>query len=308
VRPDDRPTSFHGDPLLTDHLLVIGTDGWIPGNRLNHVFAFALEDGSIHWKTPLEGGVVSDIVRAGNRILAITRTDSLLCLELGTGRRRWSFAADENAPEESFLYRSPAVVGDRVFVGDMEGRVHALSVDSGRLLWTRSLNATISTGILPIGPDLVLADAQGIAHRISQATGEVRDTIHVGGVFEGPPVAAPESSVVLAGDREIACLDLATARVRWTRSLPLSSSRPYLRFGEVLAATTRGELLAFRVSDGLPRWAREVAGTIRGIGHDDQTLFLGTQEGTVSAFRRGKPAPGLGGRPPASPATNDRRP
>lgn len=290
VRPEGRPTSFHGDAVVSESLIVIGTDGWTSENRLNHICAFDLTSGAVRWKAPVTDGIVSDIVRAGNRIVATTRTDSLLCLDLESGRRLWSFAADGRALEEGPLFRSPAVADGRVFVGDMEGRVHALDIDSGRLFWSRPISSAISTGILAIGDELVVADTRGVAHLLDQATGEVRDTIDVGDDLYGPPVSAPDSSVTFVGNQAISCLDLASARIRWTRDLSVSSTRPYLWRGDILVSTTKGELVALRLSDGQPRWSRTFTGMIRAIGHDDRTLFLGTQEGMLYAYERGDSA------------------
>ena len=287
VKPNARPTSFHGDALVAESLIVIGTDGGTQENRRNHIWAFTLDSGAIRWKCALDDGVVSDIVRAGSRVLAITRADSLLCLDLASGRRLWSLAVGANASETQFVYRSPAVARGRVFVGDTEGRVHAVAVDSGHLLWTRSLDSAISTGILAIGDELVLADEHGGAHRIDQATGAVRASIQVRGTFNGPPIAVGDSLVMFAGERAITCLDLTTARVRWTRGLDLSSARPYVWRGSVLAATVKGELFAFRTGDGMPLWSHPFVGVIRGIGQDDRTLYLGTQEGMIHAYSRG---------------------
>ncbi len=266
---------------------MIGTDGWVPDNRLNHIWAFDLVSGAVRWKVPLTGGVVSDIVRAGNRVVAITRADSLLCLDLASGRRLWSFAADDSASEDGMLFRSPAVADGRVFVGDMEGRIHALDIDSGRLLWTRRVSSAINTGILAIGNQLLVADMRGIAYRLDRTTGAVRDTMHVGGVLYGPPVAAGDSLVIFTGVQALSCLDLGTARLRWARSFSVSSSRPYLWHGDALAATTKDELLALRLSDGLPRWTRTFTGMVRGIGRDDRTLYVGTQQGMIYAYIRG---------------------
>lgn len=285
VRPAGRPTSFHGDPLVADSLLVIGTDGRTPESDLNHVWAFAL-DGTVRWKTEVRAGIVSDVVQARDRIFVTTRSDSLLCLDLVTGGRLWAFAADEHASEEGFLYRSPAVAGDRVFVGDMEGRVHALSVESGRVLWTRSLGSTISTGILAIGDELVVGDDSGAVHRLERATGSPRRSIRVGSVFQGQPLALGDSLVVLLGRDALACVDLRGSRVRWKRHMSFSSSRPYLRQGSVIAATAEGDLVAFRARDGLPLWTRAFEGLVRGIGQDDRALYVGTEEGWVSAYPR----------------------
>lgn len=288
VKPNGRPTSFHGDALVTDSLIVIGTDGGTHENRTSHIWAFAL-DGTVRWTCVVEHGVVSDIVRAGNRVLAITRADSLLCLDLASGRRLWSFAGGEERAEFQFLFRSPAVAGGRAYFGDTDGEVHALDLDSGRLLWSRSPGAAISTSILAIGDELVVADVDGRAHRLDQANGMVRGTIPLDDSFSGAPALVGDSLVVFTGQGGIVCVDLGAARVRWSRAMArLSSSRPYLWRGSVLVATANGELIAFRTTDGLPLWSRTFAGAIRGIGQDDRTLYLGTQEGTIYAYVRGK--------------------
>src|SRR5206468_2960755 len=102
VRPDARPTSFHGDALVADSLILIGTDAGTAENRHDHVWAFVLDGGAIRWKCPLEDGIVSDVVSAGSRVFAITRADSLLCLDMATGRRLWSFA-DSMASQSQFI-------------------------------------------------------------------------------------------------------------------------------------------------------------------------------------------------------------
>lgn len=287
VKPNGRETSFHGDALVTESMLVIGTDGGNQQDHASHIFAFALDSGAVRWSCAVEDGIVSDIVRAGGRVLAITRADSLLCLDLASGRRLWSYAGGGERSDYEFIYRSPAVAGARVFFGDGNGRVHALDLNSGRSVWTRVLGAGISTGILAIGDELVLADEQGVIHRLDQTSGAVRADIAVGDTFKGPPIMVADSLLVLAGDRAIACLDLVAARVRWTHTLSLSSSRPYLWRGAVVAATVKGELFAFRARDGMPLWSRAFVGKIRGIGQDDRTLYLGTQEGMIYAYEQG---------------------
>lgn len=287
VKPNGRATSFHGDALVTDSVIVIGTDGGNQPDHGSHIWAFALDSGAVRWVCPVEDGIVSDIVRAGDRLLAITRPDSLLCLDLASGRRQWSFAGTGDDSDSKFIFRSPAVAGGQTFFGDGAGRVHALDLDSGRLLWTRAIGTTISTGILVIGDELVLADEHGRVYRLDQATGAIRANIRAGATFIGPPIAVGPSLVVFAGEQSIVCLDLATARTCWTHTLArLSSSRPYVWRGSVLAATTKGELFAFRASDGMPLWSRSFVGMVRGIGQDDHTLYLGTQEGMIYAYPR----------------------
>jgi outer membrane protein assembly factor BamB len=291
VTSGGRPTSFHGDPLVTRDLLVIGTDRGTQENPSSDILAFDLETGAVRWETVVDRGIVSDIVRAGNRVLAITRSDSLLCLDLASGRRLWSYAAEGGETEA--VFRSPAVVGSRAFFSGSRGKVHAVDVDTGRSVWTRSLGAAVTTGIVAIGKELVMADEHGTVHRLDQASGAVRPGIIVGDSFSGAPMALGDSLVLLGAKRSVVCVEPGGGRVRWTRTLPnsLSSSRPYLWRGTILAGTVKGALYAFRPADGMPLWTHAFNGVIRGIGQDEGALYIGMQEGMVYAFNR--PGPGI---------------
>lgn len=294
VRPEGRNTSFHGDPVVIDSMIVTSTDGGAADSAAGEVYAFGLATGRVLWKHTTTDGIVSDVCRAGDRLLVITRGDSLLCLEAAGGRRVWSFHGVE--PLYPMAYRSPAVAGERVFFGGSNGTVHAINLGTGRELWKQDVRGRISTGILALGDALYLGVGEGDVYRLRQDTGAVEARLSLGASTEGPPTPAGDSLILLAGDRSLTCVDRSLAAVRWRRDLPgrLSSSRPYLRRDELLAGTVEGELMAFRVSDGLPRWSHTLSGVIRGIGTSDRVLYVGTQGGMVYAYAR--PTLPVGGR------------
>jgi outer membrane protein assembly factor BamB len=87
IRKDGEQSQFHGDPLVTDDLVVIGTDGTI-----GHVYAFERATGAVQWKYKVEvTGVASDIVRLENQIYFVTIVNDLVCLDLQSGKQKWSF-------------------------------------------------------------------------------------------------------------------------------------------------------------------------------------------------------------------------
>jgi len=59
---------------------------------------------------------------------------------------------------------------------------------------------------------------------------------------------------------------------------------PGEKFEGVVAGNCRGEVAAFRGSDGEPRWKLNVKDCVRSIGNSGNSLFVGVQEGTVYAF------------------------
>jgi outer membrane protein assembly factor BamB len=83
IGKDGEQRQFHGDPLVTDKLLVIGTDG-----KSGHVYAFEPATGTVRWKYLVsDRGVASDIVRFGQNVYFVTLGNELVCLGLETGER-----------------------------------------------------------------------------------------------------------------------------------------------------------------------------------------------------------------------------
>ncbi len=87
ITKDGDQRQFHGDPLITDELVVVGTDG-----NIGHVYAFERYTGIVRWKYRVtERGVASDIVRLGDSVYAVTLGNELLSLDIKSGKARWTF-------------------------------------------------------------------------------------------------------------------------------------------------------------------------------------------------------------------------
>lgn len=280
IRKDGEQTQFHGDPLITDERLVIGTDG-----QIGHVYAFERSTGAVRWKYRVdERGVASDIVRLGNNLYAVTLADQLLCLDLETGKVKWTFRSGFPG-QNNYLTSSPAVSGDHVYFGGLDGNVYALDAQSGKLIWKQELGARVTTSVAIHGQDLYLGTAKRRLYRLDAGSGDVlRET-----ATEAQPrshiIIAGDSLLVFLGDEVLASLDLSLKKVRWVQraSKEWSSARPYLWRGSVLAADRR-ILVAFRSTDGARRWTYRFPETVRGIGTQDEVLYVGTLTGPVFAF------------------------
>lgn len=283
VRPGEQPTSFHGDAVVFDSTFVIGTDGGSTDSTWGEVLAFDLASGRPFWKYSTPDGIISDVIRDGERLYVITRADSLLCLDARSGRLLWSLRGGGGFHGGDF--RAPAVAHGRVFFGDTDGAVHALDAESGRSLWKRDMRERVTTSVLALGDGLVVGVASGELHRLRQDTGETEAQLAVGQSIRGTPAMVGDSLIVLAAERSLTCVDRSLTRVVWRRDIPdeISSSRPYLWRGLVLAGSTKGELLALRASDGFPRWSHTLKGVIRGIGTSDRVFYVGTLKGNVYA-------------------------
>jgi outer membrane protein assembly factor BamB len=117
IRKDGEQSQFHGDPLVTDELVIIGTDG-----KMGHVYAFERSTGAVRWKYRVENwGVVSDVLRLQNKVYAVTLRDEVVCLNLEDGKLNWTFHSGYSDQATNFHWTStPAVSDDRIYFGGLD--------------------------------------------------------------------------------------------------------------------------------------------------------------------------------------------
>jgi outer membrane protein assembly factor BamB len=294
IHKDGDQTSFHGNPLVTDDSIIIGTDGQGAG----HVYAFERATGKVRWKyavargIPGNFGATTDILRSGANAYVLTIGDELICLDIKTGQQVWSFQS--SFARDKFAWsRRPAVAAGRVFFGGVDGVLYALDAKSGKELWKRDFGSRISVHLTSFGDALYLGTASGHFYRVSQKTGAVVTDFTLGITPVGVPVIAGDALLVFlnskggdGGAEALACLDLSLTKIRWSQkdSSGWSMTRPYLWRGDVLAGNEAGEVLAFRINDGSRQWAHRFKGTIRSIGGSGDTLYVGTLNGTIYAY------------------------
>lgn len=90
-------------------------------------------DGSIKWKKPVPGGIVSAVAYKDG-LAVFTATDGKIrCVDVAKNSEKWSY--DAKAP----FFAGVAIAGDTVYGADLKGMVHAVSLANGKSLWTLDL-------------------------------------------------------------------------------------------------------------------------------------------------------------------------
>jgi outer membrane protein assembly factor BamB len=277
------PFEFHGDPLVTESLVLAGSDIRSAG-AVTYLYAFERETGALRWKTAVEPGATTDIPGFDRLLFAVTLGDELLALDSETGEPVWSFRS--GATNENFwLNSSPAVLGGRVFLGGLNGTVYALDVHSGRLLWKRELGSRISAGLVAVEGGVYAGTSDGRIHLVNAETGDVMAHIETEGAPTGRFALKGRCLLAFLGERALACYAWSLERPLWVRAgpKPWTSSRPYVWNELALAGNEGGEVFAFRLDDGELVWSETFGGTIRGIGTSREGLYVGTLKGEVHA-------------------------
>ncbi len=114
-------------PSAGEGLVVVGTNS-------GTVIALESADGKERWRAKLSGEVLAAPLVAGGRVIVRTVDGRLRALEAADGKEAWM--VEDTVPRLTLRGTSPPVrAGDVVFCGFDTGRVMAVSIPTGDILW-----------------------------------------------------------------------------------------------------------------------------------------------------------------------------
>jgi len=286
VGPETGQYFFHGDPLVAGDTIVVGADAATGGN----IHAFDRTTGRELWRHAAGRGVTGPIAGLNGRIYAAQSSEGLLVsLALDSGQLRWS--APINLP--SYEGGGAAVIGERVFAGDVSGSLHAIDAATGKDVWVVRLGAPVSTSVSVADGDLYVGTANGTVVRVATDRGGVAGSLKVHDTWRpaSVPVVAGDSLFVLLADpsadyRALVSIDRALTRVQWqvTADPKWLTSRVFLSGELIVLGTPAGEVTAYCSKSGAKVWSRSINGRVRSIGGADAVLLIGTQTGDLYGF------------------------
>lgn len=289
IRRDGKQVSFHGDPLVTDDLILVGTDHNCVPDGIGHVYAFERDSGKVRWKYRAVS-VPTDIVQIGSNVLFGSFQDQWSSVDLRSGKLNWNFSTGATNPDCN-MPKAPVTDGNRLFIAGLDGVVYSLDALSGGVTWKRKLPASPSTGLALKDKTIYVGTNDERIYRLNADTGVVISELALEAKPVGRLAFANDSLFMFLENRTervgfIISVDSRLAGVRWKqRSSPdWASERPHLWKEFVVAGNCRGELAGFRISDGAPQWNLSLKGCIRSIGSSGNMLFAGVQEGTIYAY------------------------
>lgn len=289
ITKDGKQISFHGNPLITGELILIGTDRSCDPEGVGHVYAFDRKTGAVKWKYK-STSVPTDIIQVGSNIFFGSFQDSWAAAKLETGKPVWSFSTGTSNPECHFA-KSPVADENRIYITGIDGVIYALEAASGTAVWKRRLTAAPSTSLAIKDGSLFVGTSDNRVYRLNSQTGETEAQIAVDAQPAGRPTLTADSLILFLENQteragHIVALTLDLAKVRWTKKFnpEWASDRPHVARGLIIAGNCHGELAAFQVSDGAAKWKVNLKGCIRSVGDSGDTLFVGVQEGTVYAL------------------------
>lgn len=241
--------------------LRLGLGASVADNRVyaaghkGDVRAFDLNTGHVVWRTkvkaPLSGGTAasSDLVLIG------TSDGQLFALDAATGKSRWNVRLNGEV-------LAPAAIGAKmIVVRTVDGKLRALSPADGHELWTQqqqvprlSLRGTATPVIVG---DLVLC-----------------------GFDNGKVVAVNSADGSLQWEASVAP---PHGRTELERLVDIDSAVGVAGH-DVYAVSFQGKVAMLALDTGQVWWSHD-ASSYRGLGRDDETLYLADADGEIVALK-----------------------
>lgn len=290
VRQDGNQSSFHGAILVERDRVMFGTDRGCDPEGIGHVYAAGVPSGDIAWTYRSPVGVSSNLLRTRSGVCFGTTHGEWGCLDPGKGSVRWKVAVDGRKGCELPMWGDTD--GETLFVVAPEGAVLGLRATDGKLLWKRQLGAQATTSPIVSHGLLHVGAGDGRVYSLATKSGRVIRSVSVPGRPVGRPAATRDALLFFVEKDEqagglLVALDPARTQVKWSREheRTFASEQPHLWRDVVVTGDCRGNVRAFSVVDGTPRWETNVEGCLRSFGSAGDLLFAGAEEGMVYAIR-----------------------
>jgi outer membrane protein assembly factor BamB len=256
----------------------------------------------------------SDRFRGGSQRLRLFPVVGLLCVCIGLpgmvaaddAQESWPIdrgnpnatgAVPQTLPDEiSELWRYEAeemidttavIAGGKVFVGDVDGTLHAVSLETGKLIWKHKTDLGFLAAPTANTEMVVIGDLDGIVYAFEAATGKPLWQYQAGAEIGAAATIVDSTVLVSSQDGNLYALDAKAGTLLWKYETgDQIRCRPTVTDGRTFLGGCDASLHSILTIDGKP--AAEPLPLDGPTGSTPAILgdraFLPTQTGTVLAF------------------------
>lgn len=241
--PEEFAPGFKAAPLVTADRIYVGDEDGI-------LHAIERDSGKLLWKYETAAEIAGGVALYEDQLLLASYDASLYCLDV-SGKQKWQFETNDrincspglaghftfvsgcdaelrvidlktaketqNVPMDSHLIASPAIVGDRLYVGTHAGTVSAVNWKSGQIEWTyRGRRAMPFHASAVATDDLVLVGSQDKnMHAIDRHSGEAKWTFATKGRIDCSAAAVDQRIFFGSADGNIYGLKTSDGKLTW---------------------------------------------------------------------------------------------
>ncbi len=273
-------------------------DGYLLlGTRKGELLALSSNDGSILWRSELSSEVMAAPQISQGVIVARTNDGKMFGLNAQSGERLWVY--ETTVPSLSLRgVGAPLIVGDKVFAGFSNGKVAALTVSNGKLLWEKVVALAKGRSELErlVDVDAELAYGDGILYAVAFQGRLIALDVVTGRIIWAREFSSHRGIVlderqlfISDDDGQVMALDRGTGATLWRQDklMRRDISSPVIHDGKIVVGDFAGYLHWLSTEDGrfvMRRRVDDVALTVRPLVIHG-ILYSVSHLGTITALR-----------------------
>lgn len=214
----------------------------LAGSTDGHLYALDAAKGGVRWKFPTEGPVQSTPAVHDGVVYVAGCDDSLRGVSLANGKEVFRISAGNTGA-------SPAVEGNRVYLGTFNNEVLAFDPRASKIIWRYEhpdrkfpyySSAALTDGKVIVG------GRDRMVHAIDAATGKSVWTFATRARVDSSPAVAGGRVYIGSGDGRLYVLDVATGRKDWEFDTGGAvTASPAIAAGRIVVGSTGGTLYCF---------------------------------------------------------------
>ena len=295
---DERGNSFGGG-------LAVWNDRLYASTGYAQVLALDPADGKVIWRSNVGAPVRSGPTVSDGRVFVVTVENELTVLAADDGRRLWTHTG---IPETASLLgsASPAVEGEVVVAAYSSGEIYALTVETGRPVWSdnlasaRNVNAVSTLADVRGWPVIDRGRVYAASHGGWTAAIDLRSGDRAWEQDFGSAHnlwVAGDYVYALSNDNTLVCLTRNEGKVRWLRQLPSFEDQkkkkdpiywtgPVLGGDRLIVLASDGTAVSVSPYTGEPLGQQELsAGGYFAPVIADNSLYVLTDDAKLTAYR-----------------------
>lgn len=267
------------------------------GTHEGELLALAVDDGSPQWRSELSSEVVSAPQVAHGVVVVRTNDGKVYGLSAEDGKRLWVY--ETMVPSLSLRgVGAMLIVDEQIYVGFANGKVAALSVGTGKLLWEKVVSIAQGRSELErlIDVDAEFAYHDGVLYAVAFQGRLVALDADSGAIIWARDFSSHSGIVIDArqlfiGDDEgqVWALDLRTGATLWrqTKLMRRKISAPVIHDGYVVLADYEGYLHWLAPEDGsfAIRHRVDDVAVVQPPLVVDGILYAVSHQGTITVLR-----------------------
>lgn len=247
---------------LVGNIAVVGT-------RSGQVVAIDLKNKSILWQKALPSSSLAPALVGDNKAIISANDGVIYALDLQTGEQVWQFSTQTPNVSVRGAAKPLRLDSDVALFGMADGRIHAISVATGRPFWTR---------------------------RIGQAVGGSQ--VHRMSDVDGQPLVVGTHLYVASYSGQLAGFDMTTGQTMFVS--PLASTKSLTAQGSlVVGSSIDGDVVAFDRITGEKAWQNSdlkyrqltnpvTVGAYVAVGDAEGVIHILNSQGNIVGRYQGK--------------------